>query len=280
MRGKFRDDDTGFVKLLSLGIRVSPRDPVLRNERAMLYAALGDVEDALRDWGVAIDSAVYPQLFRFRRAEGMWKFGRDREALEELEALTVELLPGGSHVSKVTDDLSNTNDYSADTNLVAFQKIVSLRAEVYLLQIQIHSTRPDLDAAFRIANEWVDVDIQFGEPLLERAKILSMMGRDADALNDLNRAVLLAQQHEGGEIGRLSRTALLRRAALNIQRDEAELAMLDIDRVAEVESPEFIQSIQSQLTLDGLFDGEINGIYTPETRAAMLTCIATGMCDP
>ncbi len=280
LRLELQDDDDAFLDVLSAGLRKNPSATIRLNERAMLYAAQGDIDKALADWDVAIEVAEFPQVYRFRRAEGLWAFKRDDEALSELTLLTTELFPGGSYETALLNRFSDRSLYSEADMQGALTGAEALRERVYALQVEIHMTQPDLDAALRIANDWVDSDIRQGQPLLERAKVLSAMGRDADALSDLNHAVDLALQHENGEVGRLSRRAILNRAVFYIQRDEFELAMGDIDRVGATDPPEVIEDLQRGLTDEGLFTGEIDGTYTRETKQALLTCIMRGMCDP
>ncbi len=142
--------------------------------------------------------------------------------------------------------------------------VYSLRALAYSVQGKYDLALPDYDEAIRI-------DPNFAVALNNRAWSYYKSGRAMDGLADVERALSLTPT---------SPHTFDTRAHIRQATGRPAGALADYERAIWYGGSRMIELYQCGLQAQGLFDGEIDGRYSPAFRRALETCSANAACDP
>ncbi|PPD28953.1 MAG: hypothetical protein CTY20_08020 [Hyphomicrobium sp.] len=166
---------------------------------------------------------------------------------------------GERRISGCTDVLA-TPDLAPDEAAVAY----AMRALAYSLKGSYAEALLDYDEAIRRNPD-------FSIALNNRAWALFRSGRAGEGLADVERALGLSPG---------SPHALDTRAHIRQEMGETQLAIADYELAMRFGGERMIKLYQCGLQANGLYNGDLNGLYTQSLRRALETCVSTRGCDP
>ncbi|MFD8394616.1 tetratricopeptide repeat protein [Streptomyces sp. NPDC059680] len=179
-------------------VRLQPDDPWHRAGRGYVRLAVGRVEDAIEDFSTSVELASDQKGFAyFSRSKAYTAAGRHQEALDDLDR-ALQLDPDNAYIraqrsvcrqslqmwDEALNDLSRATELEPDP---------WLRARLAELLLELGRPAESLEQVETIlaTPDGTDLDGR-AWPYTIRAWALHAMGRETDALGDLERAVAVA----------------------------------------------------------------------------------------
>ncbi len=157
-------------------------------------------------------------------------------------------------------DLLQTENLAPDVAALAY----ATRALAFSLKGDYEKAIPDYDRALRI-------NPYFAVALNNRAWALYKSGRTDAGMTDIQRALALQPD---------SPHALDTRAHIHQSQGKAAEALKDYRRAVRYGGEEMIKLYQCGLQAHGLYNGDIDGHYSPDLDKALETCVSDTRCDP
>jgi tetratricopeptide (TPR) repeat protein len=156
--------------------------------------------------------------------------------------------------------LIERSDLSGEDRAIAY----SMRALAYSLKGLYDLALPDYDAAIRLSPD-------FAVALNNRAWALYKSGRATQGLGDVERSLSLSPG---------SPHALDTRAHIRQAMGEPAAALADYERAMHFGGERMIKLYQCGLQAQGLYGGDIDGLYSSVLRRALEACVGNPGCDP
>lgn len=157
-------------------------------------------------------------------------------------------------------DLLDTPGLRPDEQAMAY----AMRALAYSLGSRFSEAIRDYDSA-------IELNPDFSIALNNRAWALFKSGRAADGIHDVERALGLSPG---------SPHALDTRAHIRQEMGEVRAALADYELAMRFGGERMIRLYQCGLQAQGLYSGDINGLYSQSLRRGLETCVSTRGCDP
>lgn len=157
-------------------------------------------------------------------------------------------------------DLLETPGLRPDERAMAY----AMRALAFSLGGRFDEAIEDYDSAIRLNPD-------FSIALNNRAWALFKSGRAGDGMRDVERALSLSPG---------SPHALDTRAHIKQEMGDEHAALSDYELAMRFGGERMIKLYQCGLQAQGLYSGDINGLYSRLLRRALETCVATRGCDP
>ncbi len=140
----------------------------------------------------------------------------------------------------------------------------SMRALAYSLKGLYHLALPDYDEAIRLNPD-------FAVALNNRAWALYKSGRGESGLGDVERSLALSPG---------SPHALDTRAHIRQSMGQSAGALADYERAMHFGGERMIKLYQCGLQAQGLYSGDVDGLYSSLLRRALEVCVTNRSCDP
>ena len=157
-------------------------------------------------------------------------------------------------------DLLQTENLAPDVAALAY----ATRALAFSLKGDYDKAIPDYDRALRI-------NPYFAVALNNRAWALYKSGKPDAGMTDIQRALALQPD---------SAHALDTRAHIHHSQGKATEALRDYRRAVRYGGEEMIKLYQCGLQAHGLYNGDIDGHYSPDLDKALEACVGDTKCDP
>lgn len=157
-------------------------------------------------------------------------------------------------------DLLETPGLRADERAMAY----AMRALAFSLGSRFAEAIRDYDSA-------IGLNPDFSIALNNRAWALYKSGRASDGLQDVERALSLSPG---------SPHALDTRAHIRQEMGNPAAALADYELAMRFGGERMIKLYQCGLQSQGLYSGDIDGLYSRSLRRGLETCVSTRGCDP
>ncbi len=157
-------------------------------------------------------------------------------------------------------DLLDTPGLRPDERAMAF----AMRALAFSLNSRFSEAIRDYDSA-------IGLNPDFSIALNNRAWALYKSGRAKAGIQDVERALSLSPG---------SPHALDTRAHIKQEMGDVRAALSDYELAMRFGGERMIKLYQCGLQAQGLFSGDINGLYSQSLRRGLEMCVSTRGCDP
>lgn len=145
------------------------------------------------------------------------------------------------------------------------------QAMAHAMRALAYSLKGSFAEALRDYDQAIVLNPDFSIALNNRAWALYKSGRAADGLGDVERALQLSPG---------SPHALDTRAHIRQELGEAAAALADYERAMRFGGERMIRLYQCGLQAQGLYSGDLNGVYSQSLRRGLEVCVTTRGCDP
>ena len=125
----------------------------------------------------------------------------------------------------------------------------------------------DLATAIDSYGEALILDPGIASVYNNRAMALYILGRNDEALNDVNQSMALGPGSAG---------VIDTRAHVLVAMGRWREGLSEFERAIEVGGPDFVQMYQEALIRHGYYSGTASGVYDPTTWAALTDCLEAG----
>lgn len=198
-----------------------------------------------------------------------------RSVSAAIVAVTIFAVVGGPALADASEDCFSTDNprrISGCTELLAQPDLpddkrslaFSLRALAYSVAGKYDLALPDYDAA-------IAIDPDFAIALNNRAWTYFKAGRASEGLGDVERSLRLSPG---------SPHAFDTRAHIRQVLGRAAGALADYERAMSYGGARMVKLYQCGLQAQGLYSGEIDGLYSTTVRRALEACTQRASCDP
>jgi tetratricopeptide (TPR) repeat protein len=140
----------------------------------------------------------------------------------------------------------------------------AMRALAYSMKREYSRAIADYDVAIKI-------NPNYAVALNNRAWAYFRWGRAQQGLPDVERSL---------KLNPTSPHALDTRAHIRQALGQTQAALADYDGAIWFGGSQFVRLYQCGLTEQGLYKGEIDGVWRPELREALESCVGDKACDP
>lgn len=145
------------------------------------------------------------------------------------------------------------------------------RAMAYAMRALAFSLNSRFSEAIRDYDSAIGLNPDFSIALNNRAWALYKSGRAVEGMQDVERALSLSPG---------SPHALDTRAHIRQELGDVPAALADYDLAMRFGGERMIKLYQCGLQAQGLYSGDINGLYSQALRRGLETCVSTRGCDP